>query len=1111
MSLNTIKRALRNFGLTEKEAEIYVFLAKYGVLSGGEISKLTKTHRPHMYRLLQNLQKKGVIQSTLESPVRYFSVPFEKILDENIKLKQEEATSLEKAKNGLLSDWKNIYSVKIEPDLGKFAVIEGNRKIYSKIYQMIKETKSQLSAISTVTGLERAEQFGVFDAAYNHPFKSKIKFRFLTELSKQNLKATKLLMPKLKSDLNLKAINSDPNFALSARMVIRDDEEALFFISPKPDMFKKGQDEACLVTNCQSLIEMLARTFEDLWKHSAHIEDRILEIETGKLLPEPFLDKSVEIAANYNAALSTVREQVRSLPLLTAQLTKMEHSLPEMVGREEELKQLERALQQVLEGIGNTIIISGEAGIGKTRLANELMLYALSHNLRVLKCDCTHEPSIPLSPFRKILGDLFNVSKEDTPETRRDKISNQIKETAPRFQLAIPFIENFIARSPMAAKAYEEETMENEPDDMASLFQSEEGIATLSHLLVSFSEKQPIMLFIDDLHHADSSSLKLFQRLSKAIQKSNLFLGGAYRREALNQTEGMAHPLVDTLESMSRDALFKKIELKRLSLKDCLRLVNNVLDIEDDELGRRIYAETEGNPFFVLETLKFLINSKLLVIIGDKWKLTKDVKEIEIPPKVRDVISRRIRLLGEEERDILDCASIVGEEFSTNLIERVTGLDRLRLLKRLNNVERKYQLIHSFDGKYRFDHAKIREVLYQEMSLELRKEYHSLVADKIEETFKENPREVANSLAYHYFASGNGQKAIPYLLQSAQRARREWAIFETIQHYSQALQLMGDDEKWSRELTETLETLGGLYGLAAEHEKANECYQKGIASTNDEAAKDRMRRKIRRKKTVENDGVKLAYYLYGEGEPTIFLLAWTSTAELWIPQVTYFSQKHKVVTMDMRGTGESDKPLEEYTLDMYVDDLKSVIDDLQDKNVIFVGSFIGGKIAVKYVANYPEKISKLVLLSFNPAPASERPDFDRKAFEENRERVLKTPYLGVKRFWEMTIPDPRFESLREWGLKSSEKTPPEIFVKSLHNLSKEDVRPSLERIKVPTLILNGDKTVYALENVKYLKERIPGSKAFIFKGLGLCFLNIIAAKQFNKIVEDFIKTGETKN
>ena len=234
----------------------------------------------------------------------------------------------------------------------------------------------------------------------------------------------------------------------------------------------------------------------------------------------------------------------------------------------------------------------------------------------------------------------------------------------------------------------------------------------VSQLLTALSEKQPIMLFVDDLHFADTSSLKLFHNLARTIQKSNLFLVGAYRQEAVTTTvDGTVHPLLDTLQRMNRDNLFQKIELKRLSKTDCSVLINSILGVDEDELVKRIYEETEGNPFFILETLRLLINKKLLIKKGDKWKLAKNIKEIEIPPRIRDVISRQIHILKEEERDILDCASVVGEAFSSELIERVTSLDRLRLLKKLNNVERKYQLIHSFDGKFRFDHSKIREFL----------------------------------------------------------------------------------------------------------------------------------------------------------------------------------------------------------------------------------------------------------------------------------------------------------------------------------------------------------------------------------------------------------------
>ena len=115
-----------------------------------------------------------------------------------------------------------------------------------------------------------------------------------------------------------------------------------------------------------------------------------------------------------------------------------------------------------------------------------------------------------------------------------------------------------------------------------------------------------------------------------------------------------------------------------------------------------------------------------------------------------------------------------------------------------------------------------------------------------------------------------------------------------------------------------------------------------------------MRRKIRRKKILDKDGVKIAYYVYGEGEPfIIFVIAWIWTAEHWIPQTNYFSQNFKMVTVDMRGAGESDKPPSNYTLDLYVDDLNSIIEKLQAKNIVLIGECIGASIAIKYVTKYP--------------------------------------------------------------------------------------------------------------------------------------------------------------
>ncbi len=221
MSTDTIVIALKNFGLTNKEVEAYILLAKKGPIKGTELARLMKRNKGQIYRILKNLQKKGFVESTLEYPRRFTSVPFGKTLDQLIRIKQEEAAFIEKTKKDWLKDWKKISKPRIQQSMEKFVVIEGSKKIYSKIAEMIENTTIKLSAISTVKDLVRAEQFGVFDFAYKHPLKTEVKFRFLTEINNQNLKAIKLLKTKLRAELDFKGRNPDLGLSLFPRMVCK--------------------------------------------------------------------------------------------------------------------------------------------------------------------------------------------------------------------------------------------------------------------------------------------------------------------------------------------------------------------------------------------------------------------------------------------------------------------------------------------------------------------------------------------------------------------------------------------------------------------------------------------------------------------------------------------------------------------------------------------------------------------------------------------------------------------------------------------------------------------------------------------------------------------------
>lgn len=311
MQENTVEKTLQDFGLTEKETQIYIFLAKHGLQKGVEIAKKTKTAKAVVYRILKILQRKGFVESTLESPVRYKAVPFETILDTKIKAKHEEARQIETAKKDLLDDWGKISKGEPESPIEKFVVIEGNQRIYNKIYQMIKQTKSQLSFIATVPGIIQSDRYGIISEIINHPLKSKANFRFLTDITNANTNSVRFIKQKLRTNADLRGRNPELGLKPFPRMVIRDQEEILFFITPKANQNNFKSEDICLCTNCKSMIQAFSIVFEDLWQSSMDIEQKIGEIENRKSAKSPqFLADPISTKKKYEENLSSAKNEI---------------------------------------------------------------------------------------------------------------------------------------------------------------------------------------------------------------------------------------------------------------------------------------------------------------------------------------------------------------------------------------------------------------------------------------------------------------------------------------------------------------------------------------------------------------------------------------------------------------------------------------------------------------------------------------------------------------------------------------------------------------------------------------------------------------------------------
>ncbi len=290
MSQEKVLKTLESLGLAKLDAQVYIFLGKKGPQKGKDIAKALKMPKQHLYIILKNLQSKGIVNATLERPARFSVLPFEKTLDLFVKAKIEEAQRIEGGKDEILSDWQSISITEAADQSPKFTVIEGRNSIYPRLKQMIEETKNQLSIIFTVQGLMRADQFGLIDAAFSHSSKKDTKFRFLTEVSKENLKTMKLLLARtLKAGARFEGRTPEFGLKLTLRMLIRDDVEAAFFVSQEACKEASEIDDVCLWTNSSSIVNSFKVVFEDFWRNSIDLEKKILEIETGKTASQTFV------------------------------------------------------------------------------------------------------------------------------------------------------------------------------------------------------------------------------------------------------------------------------------------------------------------------------------------------------------------------------------------------------------------------------------------------------------------------------------------------------------------------------------------------------------------------------------------------------------------------------------------------------------------------------------------------------------------------------------------------------------------------------------------------------------------------------------------------------
>jgi len=267
--------------------------------------------KQQLYPLIRSLQSRAIVESSLDRPAIYTAVAFEKVLDLFAKTKIEEAKIIQQSKEEILFDWKSINLPEVKSASSFFNVIQGKKIIYSKIQQMIQETNSQFSVIMDLSSIIRSEQAGVLDSIQSHLKKSVIEFRILTDIPNNYFQVVKNLSESLDPHIVLKGLNTSIGSSLIPRMVIRDNDEILYFVSDKTGEMNEQRYYSCLLTNCPSVVKPFSNVFEELWQNSTDSKQKIREIETGVPPQKTLIIKdAAEAQAKYDEVFKKAKKEI---------------------------------------------------------------------------------------------------------------------------------------------------------------------------------------------------------------------------------------------------------------------------------------------------------------------------------------------------------------------------------------------------------------------------------------------------------------------------------------------------------------------------------------------------------------------------------------------------------------------------------------------------------------------------------------------------------------------------------------------------------------------------------------------------------------------------------
>jgi predicted ATPase len=434
-----------------------------------------------------------------------------------------------------------------------------------------------------------------------------------------------------------------------------------------------------------------------------------------------------------------------------------------LVGRAEEFRQTRSLWRRALDGQGCFLLLSGDPGVGKTRLAREILIQAALDGAVMLTGACyEYEATTPYLPFVEAFRDWTRTREDDAA------LREALGDTAPEIAKLVPELSARLGPFPGRAKL--------SPHEERLYF-----FDAMARVLRALAAGRGLIYYIDDLHWADSSTLWLLGHLVRSLRDEPVLFVSSYREIELDR----AHPLSKALVEWNRERLTTRLVLRPFGLEETRAQMAALLgESISTELAAAVYRETEGNPFFVEEVVKALIEEGAFHREQGHWERW-EIPDLVIPQSVKAAIGNRLDRVSEECNGVLRAAAVLGKNFEFAELSLTAGSPgEDALLDVLDEAVAAQLLTADRDERFAFTHDKIREVLYEELNPIRRRRLHKRAAEGLQAS----EAVAVEILAHHFIEAGDHEQGLRYAKEAAREAERVFAYTEALDAYGRAVE-----------------------------------------------------------------------------------------------------------------------------------------------------------------------------------------------------------------------------------------------------------------------------------------------------------------------------------